>query len=397
MTSFAKKFLAILIATEIVWAALLAFAPSTRQMRVFFLDVDGWFCDYLMPRICADSARTYVPEGLDRYDACYPPICYDFVKLFPKDIAIGGVMNSCSGAAVLMLGLVALLRKRRMSWQGTAATALAVLCSWPAMNAVGVSNQMLFAAGFICLFFAWHEDDAPLWGRFMPLVHRRHAALACLSLAIAMKLTPVFFSLWLVRSRRWCDFVVVGILSAALVFVPFAWHDGFAGFLEYLESLRLHADMFTASAIWGAPSIARYIALAQGVTMADFRVGCGVWRIPDIAIGAVSLWLFFRSRRGFRQMLFLVTALLVLPGDNLVYTILLLLPLVAMLLTEKGLEPAAIACLLLPCFVPIRVFWHGGVASNILPALSLYAVWLLSAVLELGEARLTNNRGVKQS
>lgn len=396
MTSFAKKFLAILFATEIVWAALLAFAPSSGQMRLFFVDEHGWFCDYRMPRGCADSERTYVPDETFRRDACYPPICYDFVKLFPHDRVRGGAMHAGFGVVVLALGLVVLLR-RRMSCLSTAATMAAVLVSWPGLLTVGVSNQILFAAGFVCIFFAWHEDDAPLLGRFMPSLRRRHAALAFLALAIAFKLTPVFFALWLVRARRWREFVVVGVLSALLVFVPFAWHGGFEGFLEFLEDLRLHAQVYASAAIWGAVAVARYVALGLGVDIVDFRAGCQVWRAVDFAVAAVSLWLFFRSRSESRRMVFLVTAMLVAPAGNLIYTSLLLLPLMAMLMTSSGRESAAMLFLLLPCFVPIRIYYHGGLASHILPALSLYAAWLLSAVLELGEARLTNNRGVKQS
>ena len=382
MKSFARKFLLVLFVTELVWAALLAFAPSSGQMRVFYLGVDGWFNDYLMPRLCADSVRTYVPDCILRKDACYPPICYDFVKLFPKDIAVGGAIHACFGAAALVLGLAVLLRKRGMSWQAMALTVLAVLCSWPAMNAIGVSNQILFAAGFVCIFFAWHDDDVPLLGRFMPSLRRRHAALAFLTLAIAFKLTPVFFALWLVCARRWREFVVVGVLSSLLVFVPFARHGGFAGFLEYLEDLRLHAQVYAASANWGVVAVARYVALGLGVDMADFRAGCQVWRAIDFTVAAVSLWLFFRSRCETRRMVFLVTALLVAPAGNLIYTSLLLLPLMAMLMTSPGRESVAMLFLLLPCFVPIRIFYHGGLASNILPALSLYSVWLLAAVME---------------
>ena len=201
MKSFARKFLLVLFVTELVWAALLAFAPSSGQMRLFFVDEHGWFCDYRMPRGCADSERTYVPDETFRRDACYPPICYDFVKLFPHDRVRGGATHAGFGVVVLALGLVVLLR-RRMSCLSTAATMAAVLVSWPGLLTVGVSNQILFAAGFVCIFFAWHEDDAPLLGRFMPSLRRRHAALAFLALAIAFKLTPVFFALWLVRARR---------------------------------------------------------------------------------------------------------------------------------------------------------------------------------------------------
>ena len=72
MKSFARKFLLVLFVTELVWAALLAFAPSSGQMRLFFVDEHGWFCDYRMPRGCADSERTYVPDETFRSDACYP-------------------------------------------------------------------------------------------------------------------------------------------------------------------------------------------------------------------------------------------------------------------------------------------------------------------------------------
>ena len=97
MKSFARKFLLVLFVTELVWAALLAFAPSSGQMRLFFVDEHGWFCDYRMPRGCADSERTYVPDETFRRDACYPPICYDFVKLFPHDRVRGGAPGRRSG------------------------------------------------------------------------------------------------------------------------------------------------------------------------------------------------------------------------------------------------------------------------------------------------------------
>ena len=41
MKSFARKFLLVLFVTELVWAALLAFAPSSGQMRLFFVDEHG--------------------------------------------------------------------------------------------------------------------------------------------------------------------------------------------------------------------------------------------------------------------------------------------------------------------------------------------------------------------
>ena len=372
----------ILLACGLVWGVLMMACPAAQQQRVFCCQGKVWFEDYRMPRECAAAAASYRPENVERKDACYAPIAYDLAKCFPRDHHVGGPLF-----AVLAAGLMAiaafLLARRLTGRDGTPALPLcfvaSVLLSAPMLFVFGTGNQLPLAIAGICLFFAWKDESG--W--------RRPAALVALAVAIALKLVPVFFSLVLLAERRGRDFIVVGCLSAVLVFVPFAWYGGLPAFGDFLECLHIRDGYYGIRDSWGFVGLDRCLRLGRGLPVESTRQTYWLSRSLNVVFALACLvtcvvrcW----RRRAVRRMdssalLLLTVTMIVLPGGSVIYNSLFLVPVFLMRLTEEdgrgwklmALEGVAWFMLFCPLQVPFSF-------SSVNIPLAAVAMLILGAV-----------------
>ena len=361
-------FFRVLLASAAVWLAGLALVPGARQERVFGGELFG---DYRMPRTCAAAESTYRPEGLDRAHACYPALAYVIARIFPEETMSGGAVFAAVGAAVMLAGLVALVRRRKVP---ALVTVVALLASSPSLFAAHASNQIMLAVGGVCLFFAW-KDDESAWLRWI--------ALASLAFACALKIIPAIFALVLAKERRWREFAVVGVVGAALFFVPFAWCGGIDGFRDFLECLRLHADFFGIRDSWGFVGIDRSIRLGLRLGIDSTRDTFLLSRSANVVFASACLWGFWSAREKGVSLALLSIAVIVLPGSSVIYTALFLIPALVLRAEEGMMRSEALAWLAI--FIPIQLPLGSGSANAMIVAV---------AILYLGICHLATAREI---
>lgn len=353
----------------VLWLVGLALGPSTKQHWLFFSKGAEWYCDYRMPRNCAEAECVYWPDLENRLDACYPPIAYDLVRLFPRDIQKGGLIFSLFGGIVSLAGLLVLIRaifgtdpKERVT---RVAAFLSVALGYPFLFALNVSNQMLLAAAGVFVFMSSLGEDK---GRTL-----RTVGLIGLSLSIALKITPGLFTVLLLKDRKWKDFVVVGILSSSLIFVPFLWHGGWTAFRGFLECLQLHADMAGIRDYWGAVGVDRAIRLALGMDIESVRASYCISRALNVLCGVGCLAILFFESSRMRSVVLLSVALMLLPGASFAYTGMLLVPAYLLWISEACISTRnlLVALAWIAVFASLQIPVGGGSVNRALAAIAV--------------------------
>ena len=358
-----------IVLAGVLWLVGLALGPSTKQHWLFFSKGAEWYCDYRMPRNCAEAECVYWPDLENRLDACYPPIAYDLVRLFPRDIQKGGLIFSLFGGIVSLAGLLVLIRaifgtdpKERVT---RVAAFLSVALGYPFLFALNVSNQMLLAAAGVFVFMSSLGEDK---GRTL-----RTVGLIGLSLSIALKITPGLFTVLLLKDRKWKDFVVVGILSSSLIFVPFLWHGGWTAFRGFLECLQLHADMAGIRDYWGAVGVDRAIRLALGMDIESVRASYCISRALNVLCGVGCLAILFFESSRMRSVVLLSVALMLLPGASFAYTGMLLVPAYLLWISEACISTRnlLVALAWIAVFASLQIPVGGGSVNRALAAIAV--------------------------
>ena len=304
-----------LIATGVVWLALLWGVPAARQSLVFYESGAAAFCDYQMPQMCVASEKVYEPEGLSRVDAPYPAFGYAVAKAFPSDVLKGGILFTSLSLLVFLWGVWLFARN---GW-----AMAAVIFMGPALHAVGVGNQIFLAIGGILVFLAWKDERG--W--------KKGLAFLALAAASALKIVPAAFGLLLVKERRWRDCVALAALGVAFFFVPFVWIGGWEGFVAFLENLRMHADHYGLRCRFGLVPFDRSLRLLTGLSKESVCATYALDRMLTVAVGLLCLVRWWRARDKATELLMLGAALLLLPSATQYYSALYLLP--AMLVWER--------------------------------------------------------------
>jgi len=390
MTRLAKGLCVALLTMEALWGTLFLVGPSTCQDRVFCGQGKAWFLDYKAPREWSEDVRAYHPENVNRWDiSCYPPISYDLLKPFPRDHNTGGPLFAAFSALCLAAGLAVLAR--RLFPVAPIVPTIAVMLSFPMLFVFSTGNSLPQAVAAVCLYFAWKDEDG--W--------RRVASLAALSIAIALKISPVFFSLILLIERRWRDFMLVGFLSAALVFVPFVWHGGLSAFGDFLQCLHNRADYYGIRDSWGFVGLDRCLRLGLGLGIESTRQSYPVTRTLNVvfALACLGDCLYKAlgkhahepsSRRA--ALILLTVSLLMLPGGSVLYNALLLVPAFLLdlsLSSSDDVTPRSVlamrGCAWMMLFCPLQIPF--SFSSVNIPAASLALLALgLSAIIPLRPA-----------
>ena len=200
------------------------------------------------------------------------------------------------------------------------------------------ANLIWIPVAGIMLFLAWYETES---------VWKRGAALLALSVAIAFKLTPGVFALLLLKDRRWKGLTAVAVLSAALIFAPFAVSGGLEAVGEWRDCVRAHLEHYGPIKAIGVFVFARIAGIKLfGAASAGFDVMMALGRLADVFCGLFALLTFFRTQDRRLEVLMLVLALLFLPGVSQYYTLLYLAPVLALSVSRK-LSVSEAVCLVL--------------------------------------------------
>ena len=273
-------FLSALGAMFAVWFLAAAFNVC-GQRKLFLLEGEGMLGDFWMPRMCLEQGYVGHPEryaGLrsvmedkpieiderdvvqsDWYtdgektlfvtgwqDKVYPRIALVPFSAFPATFA-GAYLWGALAAAVFLVSLCLIARS-----------------PWPVLLAMGMpflfnlerGNPVWLSAACVGVFLAWR--DAPSQGK-------RLAAAVCLAFAGALKIAPLALAALYLPQRRWRPVVFVGVLSAALIFVPWLFDkDGFAGLMAMMHNAAEHATTVLRGADFGLVQQWRSVRIVLG-------------------------------------------------------------------------------------------------------------------------------------
>lgn len=319
-----------LVGAALLWLVLAMWCPSLSQAKNMFRSQGADMCsDFGMPRLCAMERNPYQSPQVAAEDRCYPPICYQFVALFPKDQIDGGLLCTMIFAMAFLMTMILLGEKSaRPESHGDAwLMAGAMAASAPFILNLERANLIWIPAAGILLFLAWY-DVKSMW--------KRNGALLALAVACAFKLTPAVFALVLVKSRRWRDCLLVAILSTALIVVPFAFCGGMSAIGDWRTCVQTHLEHYGPFKSVGVFVFARIIGVKLfGPDTLGFRTMLVMGRLADVVCGLVSLFTFFRARNRRVEVLMLVLSLLFLPSVTQSYVLLYLAPVLALSVSRR--------------------------------------------------------------
>lgn len=369
-----------LAAAGLLWGALFAWHPQGLEARVFFERGRTFFADFRAVRTCAEGG--FATDRQPLHDSCYPPLGALLAKPFPLT---AGAWFTGVGMALWALAFWALLARRgeRDASPDTRVFAgLAVvgcLLSSIMLHAFEWGNQILYAAAAVTLSVAWWDA---------PSACRRAVAALALAVAAVLKVTPTLLAgLYLVRwwtareaeVRRESLRAGVLFLAAAVVLfvVPFAGYDGWTGFCQWFSNALANAAHYVHKSAWGFVPLDRTARVLLHLDVSTPWPGIGLTRGLSAALGLAclgkaALCAYRRTGRTDDLLLFLVAAMLLVPGNMHVYTGLYLLPVLAFRLRAGMRWPEAACWFALLC--PLQIPLGAGCLNHPLANLAFLAL-----------------------
>lgn len=233
------------------------FAVSSDDYRPQ-LTIGLKFCDYrFLITKCLVEDEPYRPVSIPAHDACYPPIAYCLVKLFPLT-PCGEVCYVSFLFVGLAAGLVFFMRQRRL--KDAVLLIGAVVMTVPFASGPLRGNPAAWATGAVCVFLAWYDAEET-WKRMI--------AASVLGFATALKLTPVVYGLLYLRGRlyepeKWPkEEIFVAVMSFAVLFaVPFVFFGGPNEVEVWLHNAIGNSKHYSPLADFGIAPLARFVCNA---------------------------------------------------------------------------------------------------------------------------------------
>lgn len=385
---FAKRMLFVLLVLGgIVWVVSFLLEPAGVQSLVFSHAFAPWFGDFSINRIVWDSPCPYEGFGMTpAYEVVYPLLAHWLLTFFP-DSVLGGMIHSVVCSAFLLFALSVFIWQR-MQTHGFCFRLLALvacLCPWQMIYVFERSNQVILAAGMVVLFLAWFDSDR---------IHERCLAAIALSIAVALKVSPVLFGLcyfipmWGKERRRvdWLSISLCGGSAAILAFGPLWWHgQGFVEIARLYRNVSENADKYMSVTSWGPVAVWRELSFVGGApSWFSFHFA----RMASVALGLLGLVAAVLPRRfgvnDCERLLFLSSAVMLLPTNSCAYMALYLLP--AFLLTRN--DDWGMCALWLCLFLPIQIPADFVVNVRGLPLNPVFASFAFLTMLGLAYVRI---------
>lgn len=280
-----------LAASALLFVGLFIGLEDSRQKRV--LCHYAPYCDYRVCMLpCMTSRTPYCPQGIQSFDACYPPIAYCVASLLSLDkgrtwlpegrewIYLGSIVVS----ELLGLGLL-LSFCRRGRWL----VALSLLLSPALMASVLRGNPSGWAFFWVCMFLYAHRKDDSRW---------RILSAMSLGIAVSLKLTPAVFGLLYLSGRvskpsqwPWKEMSIVVATSLVMVFVPFLFFGGLESIPRWMMNAVANARQYSIQEpIWGFVAILNRLDPSLEVPKLA-NVATGLTNVTAVAFAGLAVYL----------------------------------------------------------------------------------------------------------
>jgi len=371
-----KIFLALSLSSTIV-AAVFLVLPWTRdyQRHMFFASGGNFFGDFfncVMSLSLFDGFNPYHNGVISTVEQIYPPFAYvsllPFAAFFPDTVRSLSncytspvAMTCCAVMALLMMAAiayacVACCRRFRLS----PCVTIALLFSGLVLFALERGNLVVFAVAGIAVFLC-HYDSEKFSNRLL--------AVAGLSLAVSLKVTPVLFGVLWLNKKDFKYLAAAGLLTVTASFLPL-----FSSDYSILENVRqLISNTMTHErdyAEWSV-SINPSCVLNAGVRLLGlpFAFAVPILKYVSLLLGVVGLCLAMKRPLPVWERFFLLAAAQVLiPSAPQPYVALFFIPaLIAFLDSENESNThggGVFMLIFLVLTTPIQLFVLRGWSMN---------------------------------
>jgi len=332
-------FIAVLLITLLGWTVGLVYGRGVGNQRsLFFKGTKDFLADYTNVLGYSAINDPYYNEHFSGpEEKVYPPLTY--VAMFR--LSWLGDIRQYTGesgysnfwheplitiAYILMTAAVLLgfYEALRHHFQGkrTARVLMSGLMvfSAPFLYTIERGNTVL-AAALLSMIFIMNYDSPNKWAR--------EAALGCLALATALKITPAILGLLLLTERKgWKAAIRAGIYGIICVFVPFLFlaRSPWENLTKMIDNILVNARAY---------SVTEGCALEACFLKLGIQLPETAGTILRYAVAAVLLAGTFLARKKWMRVMMTSLVLVTVPGHSGQYCLLYLIPAYALFLNEE--------------------------------------------------------------
>jgi len=290
-----RKFTIVSVAFLILAAVLYAI-PCTRQFEqdFFFRGGKDFLADFINPVNSLSLSPGFNPYHswlISSAEQGYPPFGYfiylPFVSLLPhpgmslaESHGSIQVMSVALAADFLMYAaffISLLIFCRRFRIPGLLAVLL--LCSGQAIYCLERGNTVFLAVAGILLFLAYYSSEKK---------SLRMIAAIGLSVAVALKVVPVFFGVLWLNKKDFCFLTVAGVATLILTFIPLLCSDHtiVENIMQLMDNISQHEIWYEKYSLSMNPSCVFRLLSVQVLGLNDSQ--------PIVCYGATALKWFCR-------------------------------------------------------------------------------------------------------
>ena len=394
------KFYSIALFSVITMAYLSYFTRGELLKWILFNDPHDTFMDYFNCLFLGDTPYSAQPiEGYPKI-AVYPPLSMVFFNILghisapdsiqPWHKTAIDIRSSQVGMTVFGLYSTILYTSIVYLWtcikQGNACEKISfvfsMLLSIPFIFMFERGNNILLSLFFLTCFVFF--NDYP--NRKVQLT-----SFMCLAIATSIKISPVIFSLVLLRNKRYKDFVLSMFFTVVIFFLPFIFLDDvfIEQFFQFVEIIRDNS-FFYSNAVFpiifidSKKLLSIFIPEFISTIIKWFIILCGIWEV-----------LFFKALTKWEVITILSSLVILIPPFSAIYSLVYMsIPLILYLDRDKDIfktNDNIFLYFFLGIFILIPNFPNTYRISTFLECISILEIVLLIELRAIVKAFKTNN------
>ena len=185
----------------------------------------------------------------------YPPganiICFCLSKFFPDELYFGGTnaMRDSQVGMVVMLWFILLttivlfvivFRDYQGRSQDKFIFIITIIFSAPYIREITKMNIITISIIFVYIFLLYKDDERPIF---------RWLAIGSLAVAVAIKIYPVFFGIYLLKDKKWKTAIQCIIAGILIFFVPFCLFGGVDSIFLMIKNIFNTTSIFNQSGL----------------------------------------------------------------------------------------------------------------------------------------------------
>lgn len=296
----------------------------------------------------------YMDNPYTQIRAMYPPIVYIIISLFSGTIPVEGIVHDMTTFIDIDYPSLLVIRNSReaifayvmfsfvniclftamvchlLKKHGKKMSllfALLIMFSYPYLYMFDRGQVLIITVNFLLFYFISRENESRLI---------QELGLVCFALAICTKIYPVFFSLLLLRERKFGQLLRAGVYSLMIFVLPFAFYGGFEAFKAiFINIFAITSDLskYYPAGNFNIANCINALEMVNGWNSSLLKKLEDA--LPWLIIVFGSIACFFLGKT-WKQVLIITCIFLMFPNTTMIYNgVLYVIPLIAFI-AEKN-------------------------------------------------------------